>query len=392
MAFCNGTCKVPASSHSEKPKGQMYVGRMYGVIEYPRRMRVSPLAEDIEEISQALWFVPTDFLARFLKPTLPIPTFFLTNTPREKKMAGLGLLSVLPPEIRTIIWQVSPISCFLPLLQSSREINREVSHDFFKVAFLFNIRGTSPPSESLPGYCSKCSTKNSIDWSSFGVNKRCPKCLDEAHIKTKVEMLECPIPFAKFPKTVVEIHPPDTADPGQLLQTWSGLSQVVKLISATPNQSIEICFKEDDKRSWFQESEGPGLKIVQTSISGSDTSDLDYLVPLCLFLRGAKKCTIHVLATTEKQTSLDLNGITKSALLASTRPTPFPKLRRSDHFGYGPPVESSIELDAVLYYECYFRELEQIPDSLQGPMASFLWQDPIYHWQHYDTDVFDPMF
>lgn len=306
-------------------------------------------------------------------------------------MSGFGKLSSLPAEVRSKIWQTLPVDSFIQALRTSRQVYDEVSKEYYARDFVIRVKGITEPDAQLIGRCSSCKCKREIEWSSFGVLTGCLPCL-YAYGKSRYGcQINCTMPLDKFRKTVIEVYPPDRRDPGQLFRLWSGLLQVVRQISRSPGQRVHVYFKEDGQHTWFvsHNGEGPEVKRVQRSIPSGPKTDLDYLLPLCMFLSNAQECTIVVPPTSTQDTFLHLAAIAQSAGDIATQPDADPPMSffHGDDRMVGFNWQTGFH--TFVYPTAQYLEIEQILDDLEGPTASLIRRDRFAKWIHYESRIYN---
>lgn len=307
-------------------------------------------------------------------------------------MSALGDFSVLPLEIRSEIWQSLEHTHLGPILRSSRKLYDEVLSEYFARELVVEVKGTTQPALQPPGRCSQCHSRETIEWTSFGAPKRCVRCLTPWVNISRLNMIQCTMPLARFRRTVIEVHPPDPKDPGQLVRVWSGLGQVLKVICQIPRQSIKIHFRIDQQRSWFEEhfDGGSKLKRVQRSVPAAHKSDLDFLVPLCLFIRCTKACEIIMPSHAPEETALSLNEIAQSARDSALSTLEFTNITS---FNPHSSVHLGQEYDkARRYHNHHFFKLNHLLNDLLGDTAALIRRDRSAHWLHYRSFTFELYF
>lgn len=302
-------------------------------------------------------------------------------------MSGLGNFSSLPPELRLMIWQSLLSNSLIPTLQASRQMHDEISGEYFARNFLIKVTGTAPPDVQLRGYCPECRRKRQIEWDSFGAVKYCTGCLENSYLIPRP--LRCTTPLNRFRKTVIEVFPPDPGDPGQFVRLWSGLSQVVRIISQIPGQQIQVRFCEDSGHTWFKPhpDENPNMKRVQRSMP-CQKSDLDYLVTLCfLFFQDALECSVLIPPIDTNGTAYHLEEFADLArIVAKERRLLFKRLSKVECKAN---IEHLPELDAIGYNHLHFVELDQMLDDLAGSSASFIRRDRLVEWPYYEREMLE---
>ncbi|KAL9619661.1 MAG: hypothetical protein Q9160_005767 [Pyrenula sp. 1 TL-2023] len=122
-----------------------------------------------------------------------------------------------------------------------------------------------------------------------------------------------------------------------------------------------------------------------------ENSDLDYLLPSCLLLRGAKECSIILPSISSGASVLDLNSLISSALTVAKKTVRFPKLGYiSSGYIYcleWPYNSLRVELDAISYHDLHFLELDRKLSRERGPTASILRRDRFNDWLQYESHM-----
>lgn len=286
-----------------------------------------------------------------------------TESSNKYLIHGLGYLSKIPPEIRCLIFQylmpeyrrerriasyIHLSRTYNPPLQPYRLCILQASHHLYAEvsAQLYNNRELR-----------LCIYPKQKDWIVNGLPDALPRDFESAD-------------YGKFHRILIEMHPPNVYDPGQMIQARRAVMDLVIALARSPNlPAVGI-----DLSGWSDEN------LSQRSISDLGEcsllwNDVELLVAPFFRLRGVPRVEIRVSATTTHEVRKDVEDLFEEVKKRMTISEAFGSCLGGDVWDDDGEMDSdekamTLTLDLKL-------------DTLEGQTASSLRLDRFDNWWLY---------
>jgi hypothetical protein len=296
--------------------------------------------------------------ATFLPPICVAQIYHLRAQSRMQgdtsEQMRLGAFQVLPSEIRAHIWRELASSFhnnptpWLSVLLANKSLKNEIYKFYGTVDLVLTVDGLYPLI-SLEGSCGNTSFSRSSP--------------DQRHPLFGM-------PFHALRGISFYIRPPDSRDPGQLIDMVTTVSEILNLLAHSYKlPPLFIHFVDTALRAWSNDQQGKQCSIPEEGIS-----DFRWLFDLFSRVRGAASCSLDL---PPRLIELDpaLNRDCLQIETDATAKTPF---------------DDKLSLDGSKDYNIRMREIVRMfkannnLDYLPGPTAAFLRRQRFKHWDQYE--------
>lgn len=266
----------------------------------------------------------------------------------------LGAFPVLPNKIRALSWRelASSFHNNPPPWLSVLLANKSLKDDIYELHRAVDLVLT------VDGLCPLISLEGSYGNMSFARSSP-----DQRHPLFGM-------PFHALRGISFHIRPPDSRDPGQLINMITTVSEILDMLAHSHKlPPLSIHFVEPPSRTWSNEQQGGECSIPEEGIS-----DFRWLFDLFSRVRGAASCLLDL---PPRLIELDpaLNRDRLQVEADATAKTPF---------------NDKLSLDGSQDYNIRLREIVRMfkadnnLDYLPGPTAAFLRRQRFKYWDQYE--------